>query len=95
MTEFAASLRRFRLRSLVPLILIVSALPIAPLSLRALNRAVLGVHHNISYLPSTEIRRTRKGFRAEPIDALRVVAPHWVFIGDSMLGTRVHPEPFQ
>ena len=92
MTEFAASLRRFRLRSLVPLILIVSALPIAPLSLRALNRAVLGAHHNVSYLPSTEIRRTRKGFGTEPIDTLRHVAPRWVFIGDSMLGTRVHPE---
>ena len=30
MTEFAARLHRFRLRALVPLILIVSALPIAP-----------------------------------------------------------------
>ena len=88
MTEFAARLRRFRLRSLVPLILIVSALPIAPFSLRALNRAV---HHNVSYLPSSDIRRTRREFRTEPIDTLRHFAPRWVFIGDSMLGTRVHP----
>lgn len=42
-----------------------------------------------SYLPSLEPARARAPFRAEPIDQLRYLRPGWVFIGDSILGTRL------
>jgi hypothetical protein len=47
---------------------------------------------NRSYLPSLEHRRVRKGFRTAPIEMLRYAKPQWVFIGDSMLGTRIDPD---
>ena len=80
-----------RARPLVPLIALGLALVLGPLSLRAMNSA-LNMRENRSYLPSLEIRATRKSFRAEPIARLQSGNPEWVFIGDSMLGTRVEPE---
>jgi hypothetical protein len=67
------------------------ALAVAPLSLRALNDLVDASGKNQSYLPSFEIRRTRKMFRTRPVEQLRESHPGWVFIGDSMLGTRIEP----
>ena len=47
---------------------------------------------NQSYLPSFETAATRKGFDPRPIEQLaRQRNPQWVFIGDSMLGTRIEP----
>ncbi len=71
------------------LILVAAAIVIVPFTLRAANRLVLGDIPGPGYLPSLEIRRARQPFEAGIIDDLRRVQPAWVFIGDSMLGTRV------
>lgn len=44
-----------------------------------------------SYLPALESSRERIEFRADPIADLRYMQPGYVFIGDSMLGTRIDP----
>jgi hypothetical protein len=76
--------------SLLPLISIGVALLLAPLSLRAVN-ALVRPGENRSYLPSFETRPTRRGFRTPPLERLKAANPRWVFIGDSMLGTRIDP----
>jgi hypothetical protein len=81
--------RRGRSISSAPLVVIVAVMVLMPLSLRALN-VVAGVADvNRSYLPSIEVRTTRKSFRTRPLEELRYGNPVWVFIGDSMLGTRI------
>ena len=75
-----------------PLVAIILALAIAPLSLRAVNNALQMRGQNRSYLPSLENRATRKGFRTRRSERLRYGNPEWVFIGDSMLGTRIEPQ---
>jgi hypothetical protein len=42
-----------------------------------------------SYLPALEASRERIAFRPGPIEDLKRLAPAYVFIGDSMLGTRI------
>jgi hypothetical protein len=64
---------------------------VVPLSLGPLNRAAVGDLPQLGYLPSLEIRRPHKPFRALKVEELRSGNPRWVFIGDSMLGTRVDP----
>ena len=64
---------------------------VLPLSLRPINRAVVGDLPPLGYLPSLEIRRAHEPFRQEAIVELRSANPAWVFIGDSMLGTRIDP----
>lgn len=64
---------------------------VVPLVLKPINRAVVGDLPPLGYLPSLEIRRLHKPFNAHPIEDLRVGQPAWVFIGDSMLGTRIDP----
>jgi hypothetical protein len=75
----------------VVLILLALGLLAVPLSLRPLNRAVLGEPPPFGYLPSLGLRRSHQPFRAQVIDELRVGNPAWVFIGDSMMGTRIDP----
>jgi len=62
-----------------------------PLVLGPINRAVVGELPPLGYLPSLEIRREHQPFRSVVIDELRAGNPRWVFIGDSMLGTRIDP----
>lgn len=69
----------------------VAAAFVAPLSLRALNRAVVGDVPGPGYLPSLELSRPHHAFDAGPIENLRYGKPAWVFIGDSMMGTRIDP----
>jgi hypothetical protein len=64
---------------------------LVPLSLVPLNQAVVGTLPPLGYLPSLELRRSHKPFRDVAIEELRVGNPRWVFIGDSMLGTRIDP----
>jgi len=64
---------------------------VVPLALRPINRAVVGALPTLGYLPSLEIRRPHQPFRREVIEDLRAGQPAWVFIGDSMLGTRIDP----
>jgi hypothetical protein len=71
-------------------VLAVGAL-VVPLSLRPINRAVVGSLPPLGYLPSLEIRRPHQPFGDDVIDDLRAGRPGWVFIGDSMLGTRIDP----
>jgi hypothetical protein len=67
------------------------ALVLTPLVLRGFNEAMDATGSNHSYLPSYESRRARKGFRTKPVELLAHRPPEWVFIGDSMLGTRIDP----
>ncbi|MEZ5291522.1 MAG: hypothetical protein R2745_10585 [Vicinamibacterales bacterium] len=69
----------------------VGAAFVAPLSLRALNRAAIGAPPGLGYLPALEMNRERHPFRQQTIDDLRRGQPRWVFIGDSMMGTRIDP----
>jgi hypothetical protein len=92
--SYDAARPRTSLRALGPhttLALVLLALAIAPLSLRGLNRLLLREIPPPGYLPSLEIRRPRHPFNAAPIQQLRYGVPAWVFIGDSMLNTRVDP----
>jgi hypothetical protein len=68
------------------------ALAVTPLSLRAFNTLVGASGRNVSYLPSLENRHSRKSFRLEAVERVRDAAPEWMFIGDSMLGTRIEPQ---
>ena len=79
------------------LVLVVAAAFVTPLSLRAMNYAVgAGGDGPVAtagpgYLPALELHRERRPFRTQTIDDLRRGQPTWVFIGDSMLGTRIDP----
>lgn len=73
------------------LVVVVAAAFVAPLSLRAVNRAVIGDPPGLGYLPSLELRRRHGDFKASVIDDLQYGKPTWVFIGDSMMGTRIDP----
>jgi hypothetical protein len=75
----------------LPFAVMLLALVTTPLVLPRLNDVVDASGKNRSYLPSFENRRARKGFRTRPIEELAYGNPEWVFIGDSMLGTRVEP----
>ena len=73
------------------LVSVLAAAFLTPLSLRAVNRAVVGEPPGLGYLPALELRRRHGDFKSSPIDDLRHAQPPWVFIGDSMLGTRIDP----
>jgi hypothetical protein len=63
-----------------------------PFSLPAANRIALDEIPGPGYLPALEIRRARQPFDPGMIENLRYGSPRWIFIGDSMLGTRVDPQ---
>jgi len=69
----------------VTLALIVSV----PLGLRVVADVVPTKADDASYLPSLEASRPRQPFRRAPLDDLKTLKPTYVFIGDSMLGTRI------
>ena len=73
------------------LALVLAAAVVTPLSLRALNRAAVGVPPGLGYLPALELSREHREFNPQPIANLSYGQPAWVFIGDSMMGTRVDP----
>jgi hypothetical protein len=73
------------------LIVVAVALFVVPFTLRAANRLVLDDIPGPGYLPSLEIRRTRLPFDDTHLQIVGDRRPAWVFIGDSMLGTRVDP----
>ncbi len=70
---------------------VIAAALVTPLSIRAMNRVVVGIPPGRGYLPSLELSREHVPFRTRPIEDLRYGRPAWVFIGDSMLGTRIDP----
>lgn len=78
-------------RATLALVLVVAAAFVAPLSIRAFNRAIVGVPPGLGYLPALELNREHRPFNQEPIDNLRHGRPQWIFIGDSMMGTRIDP----
>ena len=73
---------------LLALLVAAAALPLLwhPVMARLSSRAV-----EPSYLPALEASRERIAFRPGPIDDLQRLKPSYVFIGDSMLGTRIDP----
>jgi hypothetical protein len=74
------------------LLLAAAAIVVVPFGIRAANRLALDEVPGPGYLPSLEIRRTRRLFDPGMIENLQYGVPRWVFIGDSMLGTRVDPQ---
>jgi hypothetical protein len=64
---------------------------VVPLSIRAINAAVVGDMPDLGYLPALHLSRSHQPFSQETLDDLRFGNPRWVFIGDSMLGTRIDP----
>ncbi len=68
------------------ILLVGALLPLVwhPLMARLSTRAV-----QPSYLPALEASRERIAFRPGPIEDLNRLKPSYVFIGDSMLGTRI------
>lgn len=71
--------------------LAIATLIVFPLSLRAVNRLMLSETPSAGYLPSLELRRVHEPFDQGIVNRLRYGNPAWVFIGDSMLGTRIDP----
>lgn len=82
-------------RPLLLLALTVGAVLLSPLALRAVNRVMLPEVPSLGYLPALGLRRDHQPFRQETIEELRRGQPAWVFIGDSMLGTRIDPRRLQ
>jgi hypothetical protein len=81
------------MRKGLPYVAMLLALLLTPLTLRGFNDLLIDASgKNQSYLPSFENRRGRRGFRALPVEQLVYGNPEWVFIGDSMLGTRIEPQ---
>ncbi len=79
------------IRAWLLLLLVAIGVALTPLVLRPLNRAVVGELPSLGYLPALEIRRPHRPFRDATIEELQFGDPGWVFIGDSMLGTRIDP----
>ena len=73
------------------LALVVAAAFVTPLSIRAVNGAVVGAPPGLGYLPALEKSGHHRLFDPTQIENLRRGRPLWVFIGDSMLGTRIDP----
>jgi hypothetical protein len=73
------------------LALVVAAAFVVPLGIPLLNRIVVGTPPGLGYLPSLELSRAHGEFDAVPIANLSYGQPAWVFIGDSMMGTRIDP----
>ena len=73
------------------LVLVIAGAFVTPLSIRAMNRVVVGTPPGLGYLPALELSRPHRVFNAVPIESLRYGRPAWVFIGDSMMGTRIDP----
>jgi hypothetical protein len=78
--------------SILPLVVLLLALPVVPMSLRLVNEVADTAGRNRSYLPSIENRPSRRAFNPGAIESLQYGDPEWVFIGDSMLGTRIDPQ---
>ncbi len=73
------------------LVLVVAGAFVIPLSMRGVNRVVAGEAQGLGYLPALQLRRHHRAFNPQPIADLRHGQPAWVFIGDSMMGTRIDP----
>ena len=63
----------------------------APLSIRAVNHFAVGDPPDLGYLPSLALRRPHGDFNDKAVSDLQYGKPTWVFIGDSMMGTRIDP----
>jgi hypothetical protein len=71
------------------LVLCLSLLAGVPLTLRVAAALLPHADVQASYLPSLEASRARIPFRTDPLENLALLKPRYVFIGDSMLGTRI------
>jgi hypothetical protein len=82
----ASSRHRRHVLELVALVLTVVA---SPLLLRPVNRVLGPRTRTPPYAPALESSRERLAFDPQPLNDLRYLDPHYVFIGDSMLGSRL------
>lgn len=73
------------------LALVVAAAFVGPLAWRVVNLSASSTLPGLGYLPALEINRQHRPFDPGPIEELRYGQPQWVFIGDSMMGTRIDP----
>ena len=76
-------------RGVVRLVAIVVAAALLPLLWRPAMSYLSTREAEPSYLPALEASRVRTEFRPGRITDLQRVQPSYVFIGDSMLGTRI------
>lgn len=95
----AAELTQTTLSSLQPvssrlkLMLVAAAILVAPFTIRAADFLALDGLPGPEYLPSLEIRRARVPFDPAMAEDFAATPPaRWVFVGDSMLGTRIHAQ---
>lgn len=73
----------------VRLLVILAAVVVVPLLWRPAMARLSTRAVQPSYLPALEASRERIAFRPGPIEDLKRLRPSYVFIGDSMLGTRI------
>lgn len=76
-------------RGLVRLLVVLAVGLAVPLLWRPVMARLSTQAVEPSYLPALESSRTRIAFRPGPIEDLHRLEPSYVFIGDSMLGTRI------
>ena len=81
----------FRGSPAVLLAVVFLGMAVVPLSLHPINAAVAGDLPPLGYLPSLQIRRPHQPFNEAAIGQLQYGNPAWLFIGDSMLGSRIDP----
>ncbi len=79
-------------RGVVRLLVIVAAALTLPLLWHPVMARLSTKTVQPSYLPALEPSRERAAFRPDPIEDLQLLKPAYVFIGDSMLGTRIDPD---
>jgi hypothetical protein len=79
-------------RGVIRLLVIVAAALAVPLLWHPVMARLSTRTIQPSYLPALEASRERAAFRPGPIEDLQVLKPAFVFIGDSMLGTRIDPK---
>lgn len=73
------------------LAVVLVVLVLGPLGLRGVSWLLPQSRSQASYLPSLESSRPRLPFRGEVIEQLKYQNPTYVFVGDSMLWTRIDP----
>jgi hypothetical protein len=74
------------------LAVVLVVLVLGPLGLRGVSWLLPQSRSQASYLPSLESSRPRLPFRGEVIEQLKYQNPTYVFVGDSMLWTRIDPQ---
>ncbi len=87
--EPASTGRALLARQVLSLVIVLLAVLVMPLGLRALNAVHGSSRLSESYLPAVFPPGERRPFRAEAVAGFRDTKPAYVVIGDSMAGSRI------